>query len=153
MNFIGNVEGMDIFSGRVDVIVCDGFVGNICLKLSEGLAQTLKGMLKEEITASLSSKMGYLLLRSAFKRFSKRVDYAEYGGVPLLGVDGTVVVSHGASNARAMKNAIRVTQQAVENQISERVLEGLQKYETYLKPHRFWDSFRKKRAPETVSRV
>ena len=147
LNFIGNVEGGDIFSGKVDVIVCDGFVGNICLKLSEGLAETLKEMLKEEISANLKSKLGFLFLKSAFQRFSKRVDYAEYGGVPLLGVDGVVVVSHGASNPRAIMNAIRVAGQAVENRISEHVLEGLKNNETYyrkLKPHRFWDSIKKK---------
>jgi glycerol-3-phosphate acyltransferase PlsX len=148
LNFIGNVEGGDLFSGKVDVIVCDGFVGNICLKLSEGLAQTLKGMLKEEISADLRSKLGFLFLRKAFARFSKRVDYAEYGGVPLLGVNGVVVVSHGASNARAIKSAIRVAGQAVENRITEHVLEGLQDHEAYqnkLKPHRFWGPFKKKK--------
>jgi phosphate acyltransferase len=149
LNFIGNVEGGDIFSGKVDVIVCDGFVGNVCLKLSEGLAVTLKEMLKEEITSGLSSKLGYLFLKPAFKRFSKRIDYAEYGGVPLLGVDGVVVVSHGASNANAIKNAIRVAKQSIENRISDHVLEGLKNYEAHYrkeKPHRFWDSFRKKKS-------
>jgi glycerol-3-phosphate acyltransferase PlsX len=148
LNFIGNVEGGDIFSGKVDVIVCDGFVGNICLKLSEGLAETLKRMLKEEIGTSLKSKLGYLFLRSAFQRFSKRVDYAEYGGVPLLGVDGAVVVSHGASNPKAIRNAIRVAVQAVENRISEHVSEGLKNHEAYyhkLKSHRFWSSIRMKK--------
>ena len=147
LNFIGNVEGGDIFSGKVDVIVCDGFVGNICLKLSEGLAETLKGMLKEEIGAGLKSKLGFLFLKSAFQRFSKRVDYAEYGGVPLLGVDGVVVVSHGASNPRAIMNAIRVAGQAIENRMVEHVLEGLKNNEAYyrkLKPHRIWDSIKKK---------
>jgi len=147
LNFIGNVEGRDIFSDKVDVIVCDGFVGNICLKLSEGLAETLKAMLKEEIGSSLTSKMGFLFMRSAFRRFSKRVDYAEYGGVPLLGVNGVVVVSHGASNPRAIMNAIRVAGQAVQNRISEHVLEGLQLHEAYytkIKPHRFWDTIKRK---------
>jgi glycerol-3-phosphate acyltransferase PlsX len=146
-NFIGNVEGGDIFSGKVDVIVCDGFVGNICLKLSEGLAVTLKEMLKEEISVNLRSKIGFVFLKSAFQRFSKRIDYAEYGGVPLLGVDGVVVVSHGASNATAIKSAIRVASQAVENRITEHVLEGLKDYEAHyhkVKPHRFWDSIKKK---------
>lgn len=148
LNFIGNVEGGDIFSGRVDVIVCDGFVGNICLKLSEGLAQTLKGMLKEEFGSSLRSKIGFLFMKSAFKRFAKRIDYAEYGGVPLLGVDGVVVISHGASNPRAIMSAIRVAGQSVKNQISNHVLEGLRDHEAYyqkLKPHRFWSSIKKKK--------
>ncbi|MHB8843104.1 MAG: phosphate acyltransferase PlsX [Candidatus Aquicultor sp.] len=145
LNFIGNVEGGDIFSGKVDVIVCDGFVGNVCLKLSESLAETVKVMLKEEISSSLGSKIGFLFLKSAFKRFSKRVDYAEYGGVPLLGVDGVVVVGHGASNPKAIMNAIRVASQAVENRMTEHVLEGLKNNEAYYrKPHRFWDSIKKK---------
>jgi phosphate acyltransferase len=147
LNFIGNVEGGDIFSGKVDIIVCDGFVGNVCLKLSESLAETVKVMLKEEISSSLGSKIGFIFLKSAFKRFSKRVDYAEYGGVPLLGVDGVVVVGHGASNPKAIMNAIRVAGQAVENRMSEHVLEGLKNNEAYyrkLKPHRFWDTIKKK---------
>lgn len=145
LNFIGNVEGGDIFSGKVDIIVCDGFVGNICLKLSEGLAETVKAMLEEEISSSLGSKIGFLFMKQAFKRFAKRVDYAEYGGAPLLGVDGVVVISHGASNPRAIKNAIRVAGQAVQNRMSEHVLEGLKNNEAYYrKPHRFWDSFKKK---------
>ncbi len=147
LNFVGNVEGRDIFSGKVDVIVCDGFVGNICLKLSEGLAETMGAMLKEEIRSGLGSKMGYLLLKPAFERFSKKVDYAEIGGVPLLGVNGVVVIGHGASNPRAIMNAIRVAMQTVQSRINEHVLEGLEQYESYyrkMKPHRFWDTFKKK---------
>ncbi len=147
LNFIGNVEGRDIFNGKVDVIVCDGFVGNICLKLSEGLAETMGGLLKEEIQSGLGAKVGYFLLKPAFERFSKKVDYAEYGGVPLLGVNGVVVISHGASNPRAIKNAIRVSVQTVQNRINEHVLEGLEQFESYyrkMKPHRFWESFKKK---------
>lgn len=147
LNFIGNVEGRDIFSGKVDVVVCDGFVGNICLKLSEGLVETMGTMLKEEIRSGLGSKMGFLLLKPAFERFSKKLDYAEIGGVPLLGVNGVVVISHGASNPRAIMNAIRVAAQTVQNRINEHVLEGLQLYESYyrkLKPHKFWDTLKRK---------
>lgn len=147
LNFIGNVEGRDIFSDKVDVVVCDGFVGNICLKLSEGLAVTIGAMLKEEIQSGLSSKVGYLFLQPAFKRFSKRVDYAEYGGVPLLGVDGVVVVSHGASNDKAIMNAIRVADQTVRSRMNDHILEGLEKYDAYHrkgKSHRLWDSIRRK---------
>jgi len=147
LNFLGNVEGRDIFSGKVDIVVCDGFVGNICLKLSEGLAENLGAMLKEEIRARLGSKIGYLFMKPAFQAFSKRVDYAEYGGVPLLGVNGAVVVSHGASNARAIMNAIRVAKQAVENRISDHVLEGLKQYEAIhrkMTPLRLWDSIRRR---------
>lgn len=147
LNFIGNVEGRDIFSGKVDVIVCDGFVGNICLKVSEGLVETMEAMLKEEIRSGLGSKMGYLLLKPAFERFLKKVDYAEIGGVPLLGVNGVVVISHGASNPRAIMNAIRVAVQTVQNRVNDHVLEGLEQYESVyrkMKPLRFWDTLKKK---------
>jgi glycerol-3-phosphate acyltransferase PlsX len=145
LNFIGNVEGRDIFSDNVDVVVCDGFVGNICLKLSEGLVSTIGAMLKEEIGSSLTSKVGYLFLQSAFKRFAKKVDYTEYGGVPLLGVNGVVVVSHGSSNAKAIMNAIRVAEQTVRSRMNDHIREGLEQYNAYYhKPHRFWDSLKKK---------
>jgi len=106
LNFIGNVEGRDVFQGDVDVIICDGFVGNICLKISEGLAEALMEMLKYEISESTMAKLGYLLARPAFKNFQKRVDYAEYGGAPLLGINGTGIICHGKSTAYAIKNAI-----------------------------------------------
>ncbi len=108
LNFVGNVEGRDIFKGDVDVVVCDGFVGNICLKLSEGLAESILLMLKQEIESSLVASMGYKLAKNAFKRFKKKVDYAEYGGAPLLGVKGIAIICHGRSKAKAIKNAIRV---------------------------------------------
>ncbi|THB79792.1 MAG: phosphate acyltransferase PlsX [Desulfobulbaceae bacterium] len=108
LNFIGNVEGRDVFQGDVDVIVCDGFVGNICLKISEGLAEALMKMLKDEIVKSNFAKLGYLLAKPAFDKFRKRVDYAEYGGAPLLGIKGTGIICHGKSNAQAIKNAISV---------------------------------------------
>jgi phosphate acyltransferase len=148
LNFIGNVEGRDLFSGKVDVIVCDGFVGNICLKLSEGLAEALGQMLKEEIVkAGMVSKLGYQLMKPAFKSFLKRVDYAEYGGVPLLGVNGVVIISHGASGAKAVMNAVRVARRAAQNQIIDQVVDSLTRHEAYYRktrPTRFWDSFRKK---------
>ncbi len=106
LNFIGNVEGRDVFQGDVDVIVCDGFVGNIVLKISEGLAEAAMKMLRDEIGKSTLAKLGYLLARPAFKKFKKRVDYAEYGGAPLLGIKGTGIVCHGKSSAFAIKNAI-----------------------------------------------
>lgn len=106
LNFIGNVEGRDIFKGDVDVVVCDGFVGNICLKISEGLVEAAMKMLREEILKSTLAKIGYLLARPAFKKFAKKVDYAEYGGAPLLGINGIGIVCHGKSNALAIKNAI-----------------------------------------------
>ena len=108
LNFLGNVEGRDIFKGDVDVVVCDGFVGNICLKLSEGLAESILMMLKQEIESSPVAKLGYVLASKSFKKFKKKVDYAEYGGAPLLGVKGIAIICHGRSRAKAIKNAIRV---------------------------------------------
>ncbi|HEY6874104.1 MAG TPA: phosphate acyltransferase PlsX [Geobacteraceae bacterium] len=105
--YTGYVEGRDIFNGTVDVVVCDGFVGNVVLKLSEGLAEAVGKMLKEEIKQSFLSKVGYLLSRQAFNNFKKKVDYAEYGGAPLLGINGVGMICHGGSNAKAIKNAVR----------------------------------------------
>jgi len=106
LNFIGNVEGRDVFKGDVDVIVCDGFVGNICLKISEGLAEAAMKMLREEILKSTLAKIGYFLARPAFKKFGRKIDYAEYGGAPLLGINGIGIVCHGKSNELAIMNAI-----------------------------------------------
>jgi glycerol-3-phosphate acyltransferase PlsX len=125
LNYIGNVEGRDTFQGDVDVMVCDGFVGNVCLKLSEGLAEAVMGMLGEEISKSLKAKLGYLLAKDAFVSFKKRVDYAEYGGAPLLGVRGNAIVCHGRSNAVAIKNAIRVASEMARNRVNDRILELL----------------------------
>jgi len=110
--FIGNVEGRDVYRGGVDVIVCDGFIGNVALKISEGLADALVQMLKREILASGSGKIGGWLLRPAFARFRKKIDYAEYGGAPLLGVNGISVICHGRSTPKAIKNAIRMARDA-----------------------------------------
>lgn len=123
LNYIGNVEGRDTFQGDVDVMVCDGFVGNVCLKLSEGLAEAVMGMLGEEIAKSFKAKLGYLLARDAFVSFRKRVDYAEYGGAPLLGIRGNAIVCHGRSNAVAIKNAIRVASEMARNKVNDRILE------------------------------
>jgi glycerol-3-phosphate acyltransferase PlsX len=106
-NYAGYIEGRDIFSGAVSVVVCDGFVGNVVLKLSEGLAEAVGTMLRTEIKRSFIAKVGFLLSRGAFKRFKKRVDYSEYGGAPLLGIEGVGMICHGGSNAKAIKNAIR----------------------------------------------
>jgi len=108
LNFIGNVEGRDIFKGDVDVIVCDGFTGNVALKLSEGLIETFREMLGQELRKTLQAKVGYILAQHAFRDFSRRLDYSEYGGAPLLGINGITIVCHGRSNANAIKNAIRV---------------------------------------------
>ncbi len=125
LNFIGNVEGRDVFQGNVDVVVCDGFVGNICLKISEGLVEATSQMLREEIMGSVMAKIGYLLARPVFRKFKKRVDYAEYGGAPLLGINGTGIICHGKSSAIAIKNAILAAQQIVETEVNEKILESL----------------------------
>ncbi|NOR23892.1 MAG: phosphate acyltransferase PlsX [Desulforhopalus sp.] len=125
LNFIGNVEGRDVFQGDVDVIVCDGFVGNVCLKVSEGLAEAAMQMLRDEIVKSFRAKIGYLLARHAFKSFKKRVDYAEYGGAPLLGIDGIGLICHGKSSSHAIKNAILEAAKMAKGNINRDILDSL----------------------------
>lgn len=119
LNFVGNVEGRDIFKGEVDVIVCDGFTGNVALKLSEGLIETFRTMLGQELRKTMAAKMGYMLAQNAFNQFKKRLDYSEYGGAPLLGIKGITIVCHGRSNANAIKNAIRVAGEASRHHIND----------------------------------
>jgi len=121
LNFVGNVEGRDLYNGRVEVIVCDGFIGNVALKISEGLVEAISSLLKESLSRTLSSKVGYVLSRKAFTHFKKRVDYAEYGGAPLLGVRGVCLICHGGSNANAIKNAIRVAAEFAEGRVNEKI--------------------------------
>jgi glycerol-3-phosphate acyltransferase PlsX len=108
IHFIGNVEGRDIFSGQADVIVCDGFVGNVALKTSEGVGRFVRDVLRESLTRTVTAKVGALLSRQAFNEFRRRLDYREYGGAPLLGVRGICIIGHGSSNDRAIFNGIRV---------------------------------------------
>ena len=108
LNFIGNIEGKDIFNGMADVVVCDGFIGNVALKISEGLAETILKMLKREISSVSTGRIGYLMMKPAIRNFKKRTDYDEYGGAPLLGINGTSIISHGRSSSKAIKNALRV---------------------------------------------
>src|SRR5215467_2893791 len=127
INFIGNVEGRDIYTGKADVIVCDGFIGNVALKVSEGLVEMIKSMLQESLAATITRKIGYVLSKAAYRDFKKRVDYSEIGGAPLLGVKGVCIVCHGRSNANAIKNAIRVAAEFSRGQINhliERELGG-----------------------------
>jgi glycerol-3-phosphate acyltransferase PlsX len=121
INFIGNVEGRDIYTGKADVIVCDGFIGNVALKVSEGLVEMIKSMLQESLEATITRKIGYVLSRAAFTDFKRRVDYAEYGGAPLLGVKGVCIICHGRSNANAIKNAIRVAAEFSSGKINQRI--------------------------------
>ncbi len=111
INFVGNVEGKDLYVGDADVIVCDGFTGNVVLKTSEGLIDAMQRMLKEEMMRRLDTKAGAVLVRPAFQAFKKRLDYAEYGGAPLLGAKGTVIICHGRSNAKAIRNAVRAARE------------------------------------------
>ncbi len=129
LNFIGNVEGRDIPGGGADVVVCDGFVGNVVLKLSEGLAETLLGLLRTQMTSTTVSKLAAAVLRPGLRKVFKRLDYSEYGGVPLLGVNGSAIVSHGRSNAKAIKNALRVARQTAETGVATAIAEGLAKLE------------------------
>jgi len=121
LNFVGNVEGRDLYNGRVEVIVCDGFIGNVALKISEGLIEAVSSLLKEALSSTLSSKVGYVLSRKAFQNFKKRVDYSEYGGAPLLGVRGVTIICHGGSNAKAIKNAVRVAAEFAEGRVNEKI--------------------------------
>ena len=121
LNFIGNVEGRDLYSGDVDVIVADGFVGNVALKISEGVAGLVRSTLKETLKATITRQVGYLLSRSAFADFKKRLDHTEYGGAPLLGVKGVCFITHGSSNANAIKNALRVAAEFAESRINEKI--------------------------------
>lgn len=129
MNYIGYIEGRDIFAGNADVVVCDGFVGNVVLKTSEGLADAIGQMLKEEISKSPLAKLGYLLSKGAFGRFKKKVDYSEYGGAPLLGIDGVGIIGHGGSTPKAIKNAIRVAQEFASSGANDLLLDHIRKYD------------------------
>ncbi len=125
IHFIGNVEGRDIYSGVADVVVCDGFIGNVVLKVSEGLADMIRTMLREALTATVARKVGARLTQAAFNEFKKRVDYSEYGGVPLLGVKGVSIICHGRSNPNAIKNAIRVAAEFAKGNVNEKIEEEL----------------------------
>ena len=126
VNFIGNVEGKALFSGNCDVIVCDGFVGNVALKVTEGTAEAIQIFLKRHLLkTNILGKIGILLLKGTFVKFKRELDYADYGGAPLLGVNGVVIIGHGRSNARAIKNAIRVAGEEVENKVNEKIVEAI----------------------------
>jgi glycerol-3-phosphate acyltransferase PlsX len=128
LNYIGNVEGRDIFRGTVDVVVCDGFDGNVLLKVSEGVADLIKHMLRESLRGRLSGKVGAWLAKKSFRDFKKRVDYSEVGGAPLLGVRGVCIICHGSSNANAIKNAIRVAVEFAEGGVNSRIESELSRW-------------------------
>ena len=128
LNFIGNVEGRDLYTGKADVIVCDGFIGNVALKVSEGMVEVIKHMLQESLAATITRKIGYVLSRAAYKDFRKRVDYSEYGGAPLLGVKGICIISHGRSNDNAIRNAIRVATEFASEHVNDRIASELNEF-------------------------
>ncbi|ARJ55745.1 phosphate acyltransferase PlsX [Campylobacter cuniculorum] len=129
-NFVGNAEGRDIFNGNIDVLICDGFSGNIILKSCEGVAGAIFQILKDEIKQSLLSKIGAILLKPCFYRLKKHIDWQEYGGAPLLGVKGCVIISHGKSDSRAIKNAIFQAINFSQSQINEVIENELEKFNT-----------------------
>jgi glycerol-3-phosphate acyltransferase PlsX len=129
LDFMGNVEGSDLYAGEVDVIVCDGFVGNVALKVSEGLVDMMKLLLRESLQETITGKIGALLAKQAFTSFRKRVDYSEYGGAPLLGIRGVCIVGHGRSDAKAIKNAISMAQKFSEGHVNQRIEDELRRSE------------------------
>jgi phosphate acyltransferase len=133
LNFIGNVEGRDIYNGRADVVVCDGFTGNVALKTSEGLIEAMLKLLKDELSSNLQAMLGALLSQQSFKRLKKRLDYSEYGGAPLVGLRGVSIICHGRSGSKAIKNAIRVAKEFAENQFNGMLEAELDQLESCLK--------------------
>ena len=130
LNFIGNVEGRDILRGTADVVVCDGFVGNIILKFTESITGMFYQMIKEESGENLSRKLGALLLKPVFKGIGRKMDYEEYGGAPLLGVDGVTIICHGSSSSKAICNAVKVAKRTVEGRINDHIKEALDHHYT-----------------------
>jgi len=128
LNFIGNIEGRDIYAGTADIVLCDGFVGNVILKVSESVVDTIVKLLKNEIKSSIIATLGAALAANAFIALKKKMDYSEYGGAPLLGVDGRCIISHGSSSPKAIKNAIRVAAEAKEQDVNKHIVEELESY-------------------------
>lgn len=126
LNFIGNLEGNEVYRGNADVIVCDGFIGNVALKISESLAEMIGANLKEMFTSSLSGKMGYLLLKDKMAEFKKKVDYSEKGGAPLLGINGVCMIAHGSSSGKAIKNAIARATELIDKEINLHICEDIE---------------------------
>ncbi len=128
LNFTGNIEGQDVFAGRCDVILCDGFVGNVVLKVAEGIGAAIVKLMKSRIRNKPLAKLGALLTKKSFMKLWKDLDYSEYGGAPLLGIDGNVIISHGSSSAKAIKNAIRRGAEFKENELNKHIIEEIESY-------------------------
>ena len=151
LNYIGYVEGKEVFKGDVDIVVCDGFVGNILLKVSEGISETIISALKSEIQKSISSQVGFMLAKKSFNDFKKWFDYSQYGGSPLLGVNGGVIISHGRSSANAIKNAIKAAYDFVDKKVIQHLEEDLKEspdLQTLGKKHGLLDKILKKEHPK-----
>jgi glycerol-3-phosphate acyltransferase PlsX len=150
LNYIGYVEGRDIFNGKVDVVVCDGFTGNIALKSMEGVASFAGEVLKDVFQRNITSKLGYLLSRKALSEAYRRLDYAEYGGAPLIGLEGVAIIAHGGSNPRAIKNAIRAARDAVNQEMNRHITEALSDADGSAGarkeglPRKLWERFKSK---------
>lgn len=127
INFVGNVEGRDLFGSHVDVVVCDGFVGNVTIKTIEGVAKMISDELKKSLKVTITSQVGALLSRRAYKNFKRRLDYSEYGGAPLLGVQGACIIGHGSSNERAIMNAVRVAVQFAQADVTKHIETAMQR--------------------------
>ena len=125
IRFIGNLEARDLYSGDADVVVCDGFTGNVALKVSEGLVEVVEDLLRDELSRTFTTQLGYLLSRRSYRRFRRRVDYSEYGGAPLLGVAGLAVVGHGRSSVKAVRNALALTHRFVKEDFVQSIAESM----------------------------
>src|SRR5256885_2167817 len=134
LNFIGNIEGRDVYSGNADVVVCDGFIGNVALKISEGVADTIKKLLIKEIAGSFFGRMAYPLIAKPLLNLRKRIDYAEFGGAPLLGVNGVTMICHGRSSAKGIKNAIRRAKGLAESRVDELIQRDIEESLSQGKP-------------------
>jgi glycerol-3-phosphate acyltransferase PlsX len=127
-HFMGNVEGRDVFKGEIDVVVCDGFTGNVALKVSEGLTYMVSQLLKQDLNRDWKSRLGAWMARQAFESFKRRIDYSEYGGAPLLGIKGISIVCHGSSPPKAVKNAIRVARDCCQHRVNEKIEEEIKAF-------------------------
>jgi glycerol-3-phosphate acyltransferase PlsX len=137
INFIGNVEGRDVYVGEADLIVTDGFTGNVTLKVTEGVVDVMLSMLKREITGNLLSKVGFFLLNSSLRRIRKKMDYSEYGGALLLGVNGIIIIGHGGSNRKAIKNAIHLSKKFIVENVLDKISKEIEKMQGTFKELRY----------------
>jgi glycerol-3-phosphate acyltransferase PlsX len=127
INFVGNVEGRDVYMGAADLIVTDGFTGNVTLKVTEGVVDVMLSMLKREIMSSMAARLGFFLIKNAFRRIKKKMDYSEYGGALLLGVNGIVIISHGGSNEKAIRSAIALSKRFIKENVLDKISKEIER--------------------------